>query len=43
MHAICRLDVGEYVAKESKQKDTLYELYAVINHYGELEFGHCKL
>ena len=35
------LDLRDFVVNENNL-DTLYELYAVTNHYGGLGGGHCK-
>ena len=41
------LDMTHYMALDSVVRDDgsvkKYDLYAVCNHYGTLEEGHCKL
>ena len=34
------LDIGKYVVNEDKKKESVYDLFAIGNHSGSLNFGH---
>ena len=34
------LDINKYIISEDKNKNIKYDLFAVANHYGSLNFGH---
>ena len=42
MHVFFSLNLDKYIAEDSADKGTIYDLYGVVNHRGELYFGHCK-
>ena len=37
---IKNLDINKYIISEDKNKNIKYDLFAVANHYGSLNFGH---
>jgi len=37
---ISNLDINKYIISEDKNKNIKYDLFAVANHYGSLNFRH---